>query len=44
LETTHFKNIFDKEKVICYKIWALGKIQYISNLKELKLLSAIDNV
>jgi len=44
LETTHFKSITEKEKVICYKIWALGKVQYISSLKELKVLSAIDNV
>ena len=43
LETTHFKPSPKKnEKVECYKVWARGKMRYISNLSELKLLAAAD--
>ncbi len=43
LETTHFKSAPRKnEKIECYKVWAKGKMRYISNLSELKLLAHAD--
>ena len=42
VETTTFSGPSKKEKSMCYKVWSLGKIRYVSTLEELKLLAPID--
>ena len=43
LETTRYRPEPEKnEKIECYKVWARGKMRYIANLSELKLLAHAD--
>tara|TARA_Y100000296_G_C4984366_1_gene162231 strand:+ start:8 stop:277 length:270 start_codon:yes stop_codon:yes gene_type:complete len=44
MEFTHYKDVNDKKLDICHKIWALGKVRYIADLNEIKLLSTGSNL
>ena len=39
LESTHYIEQNKKKKIIIYKIWALGKMRYVTDLGEIKLLA-----
>tara|TARA_Y100000310_G_scaffold32072_1_gene30446 strand:+ start:46 stop:315 length:270 start_codon:yes stop_codon:yes gene_type:complete len=39
MEFTHHSAANNKEIDICHKVWALGKVRYIADLSEIKLLS-----
>ena len=39
LESTHYIGKNKRKKVIIYKIWALGKMRYVTDLEEIKLLA-----
>jgi hypothetical protein len=39
MEFTHHSGTNNKEIDICHKVWALGKVRYIADLNEIKLLS-----
>lgn len=42
LEVTHYGDYPNKNVTsFCHKVWAMGKIRYISSIDELKLLSKI---
>ena len=40
LEFTHYKGHTEKKTDFCHKIWVKGKVMYISDLSEIKLLSS----
>jgi len=39
MEFIHYVNPNEKKTDICYKVWALGKVRYIADISEIKLLS-----
>ena len=42
LEVTHYGDYPNKNVTsFCHKVWAMGKIRYISSIDELELLSKI---
>ncbi len=40
MEFTHYKSPAEKKIDICHKIWAMGKVRYIADLNEIRLLSS----
>jgi hypothetical protein len=44
MEFTHHKSVNDKKIDVCHKVWALGKVRYIADLNEIKLLSTGSNL
>mgnify|MGYP005818212641 FL=1 len=44
MEFTHYKDVNEKKLDICHKIWALGKVRYVADLNEIKLLSTGSNL
>ena len=41
MEFIHYKNTGDKKIDICHKVWAAGRVRYISRMDEIKLLSSV---
>ena len=41
MEFTHYLNPADKKIDICHKVWAAGRVRYISRMDEIKLLSSV---
>ena len=40
MEFTHYKSPNEKKTDICHKVWAIGKVRYVADLNEIKLLSS----
>ena len=40
MEFTHYKSPAEKKTDICHKIWAMGKVRYVADLNEIRLLSS----
>ena len=40
MEFTHFKNADEKVQDICHKVWSMGKVRYIADVDEIRLLSS----
>lgn len=40
MEFVHYLNADDKVMDVCHKVWSMGKVRYISDVDEIKLLSS----
>ena len=38
MEFTHYRNPNEQIKDICHKVWSMGKVRYISDIEEIRLL------
>ena len=39
MEFTHYKSPNEKKTDFCHKVWAMGKVRYIADLNEIRLLA-----
>ncbi len=40
MEFTHYLNPSERRTDVCHKVWSMGKVRYIQDLEEIRLLSS----
>jgi len=40
MEFTHYIDAYQSVQDVCHKVWSMGKVRYISDVDEIKLLSS----
>ena len=43
MEFTHYVCPEESVRDICHKVWSMGKVRYINNVDEIRLLSTLGN-
>ena len=43
MEFTHYVGPEESVRDICHKVWSMGKVRYINNVDEIRLLSTLGN-
>ena len=44
MEFTHYHDPSNKKTDICHKVWSMGKVRYIQDIEEIRLLSSKKDV